>query len=223
MKNIPEAFTFIFKDPNWIAKIAIGAFFVFLSIFLIGIPVIYGYSITLLQRVQRGEQKPLPEWKDVGILFILGLKYLVILFIFYLPVTIISLPMIILMFILLTQGLAPLAFIEGSMIVMSLISIIVLYSLFISLLTPIIAVKFAERERIGDGLQISKILRSFKFIWQDVLIIVALCYACDILASLGLIVLIFGVFFTSFYVTLVRLHLYGQISRDIQELSVMPI
>ncbi len=223
MKNIPEAFTFIFKDPNWIAKVAIGAFFALLSIFLIGIPVIYGYSITLLQHVRRGEQNPLPEWKDVGVLFILGLKYLVTLFVFYLPVAIISLPVIILMFILLTQGLAPLAFIEGSIIFISLLSVIVLYSLFISLLTPIIAVQFAERERISDGLQIPKILRSFKLFWQDVLIVVALCFACDILASLGFIVFIFGVFFTSFYVTLVRFHLYGQISRDIQESSVMPI
>ena len=57
MNTISEAFTFPFKDPNWLTKFFIGAMFVVLSFFLIGIPVLYGYCIEIQQRVRRGEQQ----------------------------------------------------------------------------------------------------------------------------------------------------------------------
>ena len=217
MKNIGDSFSFIFKDTNWATKVLIGAIFSFLSIFLIGIPVVYGYGVTVLQRVRRGEQNPVPEWKDVGVLFIKGIKYLVTLLIYYLPIMILSLPIIILIVFGLINGVTLLELIEGSIIISIVFFFILLYTLFIVILTPLISILFAERESILDGLQLGKIFSSFKCYWQDVLILAALVIALDILASLGFIFFLIGIFFTSFYVTLVRFHLYGQIGRSIQE------
>ena len=53
MRDIGEAFSFPFRDPNWVSKFLIVAIFVALSILLIGIPVLYGYYLELVQRVRR--------------------------------------------------------------------------------------------------------------------------------------------------------------------------
>jgi len=217
MKNIGDSFSFVFKDPNWLSKLLIGAVFTFLSIFLIGIPVIYGYGISLIQRVRKGEQNPLPEWKDVGVLFILGLKYIVTLLIYYIPIVIFMLPIFILLIFSFVKSVTLMAFVQGSIIISISIFFIILYALFIMLITPLISVQFAERESISDGLQIGKVFDRFKYYWKDVLIIFVLCFMLELFASIGLIFFLIGIFFTSFYVTVVRFHLYGQIGHNIQE------
>jgi len=218
VKNISEAFTFIFKDPDWSIKILMGALFTFLSIFLIGIPVVYGYYIELIQRQKRGEKYPLPDWKDVGVKFILGLKYLVTLLIYYIPLMLILIPIFFMILLYLFQGMTFLEFADSSALIIIIFLAVLTYSLIIALMTPIISIQFAERESIGDGLRIGRVVNLFKQCWQDVIVVVALCFAIDLLAGIGIIFFIVGILFTSFYVSLVRFHLYGQIAISLQKI-----
>ena len=215
MKNIGEAFTFPFKDPDWVPKILLGAFFSLLSIILIGIPVIYGYYIELLQRVRNGEQNPLPEWKDVGIKFITGLKYLVTLLIYFLPMVILFVPVLFVIFISAWNGSPLQEAMSGAAMMVFLFLVAIPYSLFITLLTPIISIQFARNEWISDGLNIGGVFKYFKMFWQDTLIVVLISIGIESLASIGLIFFLVGIFVTSFYAAIVKFHLYGQISRSI--------
>ncbi|HMD14006.1 MAG TPA: DUF4013 domain-containing protein [Bacteroidota bacterium] len=215
MNNFGEAFTFPFKDPNWFFKFLIGAIFVVLSFFLIGIPVLYGYCIELQQRVRRGEQYPLPEWKDVGVKFILGFKYLITLLIYYIPVFLILIPIVILL-VVQTLNLPEIPKISRGMD-SEIIFIVFLigYSLLISLLSPIISVKFAEHEKIREGLDVGNIISLFGKHWQDTFIAILLGMGVGIFAVVGLLFFIVGIFFTTFYALVVRYHLFGQIGKNI--------
>jgi hypothetical protein len=212
MKDIGESFRFVFRDPNWFLKLFLGGVFSLLSIILIGIPVIYGYRIELLRRVRRREEYPLPEWKDVGIMFITGFKYIVTQIVYFLPLLIFFIPMIGIMIYLMAQGAAPDELIGATPVLTLFMLGVAVYSIFILLITPVIAIRYSKNERIADGLNIGIIVRLFKNSWQDIVIVVILGVALDILATVGIIAFIIGIFFTSFYAKLVQFHLYGQIA-----------
>ena len=61
-----RAFRFVFDDPAWIKKMLIGGVMAFLGIFIVGTLWVLGYWTRLIRRVAAGEERPLPEWEDLG-------------------------------------------------------------------------------------------------------------------------------------------------------------
>jgi hypothetical protein len=219
MLNFNEAFTFPFRDTQWIQKFLMGALFTLLSIFILPIPVLYGYLIELLQRVRDNDPVPLPEWKDPGIKFLVGLKYIVIFLIYYLPlilITILFFSVGLLLFLTGGEANTPL---ETMTLIALLISFVLPYSLVLYIATPLITIEFANTERIQDGLRLGRILRNFSIFWKDVLIVGIVAFALEIAAGIGFILFIVGILFTSFYVSLITFHLYGQICRNVKSLD----
>ena len=217
MKNIKESFTIPFKDPDWLSKFLIGGIFTLLSFLLIGIPVLFGYFIEYLQRVRRNEQRPLPEWNEAGVKFITGFKFLVTLFVYYIPLIIIAIPVFVIMIIASIQESTFAGFFGGATVFMVVLFVIIPYSLFITILTPIIAVRFAEREKIGDGLHVGNVLTLFIVHWQDAVIAALITIGVQALSAIGIIFFIAGILVTSFYASLIRFHLYGQIAFSIDQ------
>lgn len=68
-----RALTFFFQDPKWVSKILIGSIFSILSMFVIGGIFLAGYGVQVLRRSSEGAPYPLPEWDDLGGLFMEGL------------------------------------------------------------------------------------------------------------------------------------------------------
>jgi hypothetical protein len=219
MLNFNQAFTFPFRDTQWVQKFLMGALFTLLSIFILPIPVLYGYLIELLQRVKDNNPDPLPDWKDPGIKFLLGLKYIVVLFIYYIPLILIIFIFISVGALLLLAGGDTNAPLESFTLIALLISVVLPYSLLLYIATPLITIEFAKTERISDGLNIGRIIKNFSIHWKDVLIVVIVTFAIEIAASLGFILFIVGILFTSFYASLITFHLYGQISRNVKILE----
>ena len=219
MLNFNEAFTFPFRDTQWIQKFLMGALFTLLSIFILPIPVLYGYLIELLQRVRDNDPVPLPEWKDPGIKFLLGLKYIVIFLIYYLPLILITILFISFGLLLSLTGSEANTPLETMTLIALLISFVLPYSLLLYIATPLITIEFANRERIPDGLRLGRILRNFSIFWKDVLIVGIVAFALEIAAGIGFILFIVGILFTSFYVSLITFHLYGQICRNVKSLD----
>jgi Protein of unknown function (DUF4013) len=69
-----RALGFFFQDPNWVSKLLMGSLFTILSVFLVGGIFIAGYTVRLVRRAARGEPYPLPEWDDLGGMFMEGLS-----------------------------------------------------------------------------------------------------------------------------------------------------
>ncbi len=222
MKDIGEAFSFPFRDPDWLAKMVIGTIFAAFCVLLIGFPVVCGYYVELIQRMRRHEQYPLPEWKDVGVKFIVGFKYIVVLIIYYLPTAVILVPAFFLLVIAnLHIGGFP-GMVAGTGFAMIIILLVLPYSLFIAAMKPIIATRYSERESMGNALDVGEVLRLFRAHWRDACLAMLLAIGVQLLATVGIIFFLVGIFATSFYGYLVTSHLYGQIAQSIDDSRISP-
>jgi Protein of unknown function (DUF4013) len=89
MNNLGKAFSFPFKDPDWVMKFVLGALFMLLSIFVVGIFIVEGYLVQITQRVMRNEENPLPDWDDIGVKLVVGFKYFVVHLVYAIPIFIV--------------------------------------------------------------------------------------------------------------------------------------
>jgi len=209
MKDLGKAFSFFFKDPSWVLKTLIAAGFMLLSLVGLGIPVLAGYHVQITQRVMRREEHPLPPWTDVGVQFILGLKYCIVYLIYLLPVMLLFIPVVGLV---IASEVADDPGVLGTISMMYLLAVmffVVLYSLALSVAAPIILYRFAERERISDALDIAGVFRDFKWNWQNTLVVALLSVGVHSFAFIGIIVFLIGVFLTIFYAYGVSAYLAG--------------
>jgi Protein of unknown function (DUF4013) len=72
--DLGRGLRFVFDDPDWIKKVLIGGGMAMLGIVIVGVFWLMGYWVRLVQRVSRGEERPMPEWDDWGGLFSEGLR-----------------------------------------------------------------------------------------------------------------------------------------------------
>ena len=217
MNNLGKAFSYIFDDPAWVVKVVIAALFMLLSIVGVGVFILLGYLVELTQRVMRREQVPLPEWKDVGVKFVLGFKYFIVLFVYALPVLFLAIPLVVL------TALAAIS--QSSQAINAFLAVytfgfvllLIPYVLFYTLLTPIITYRFALRERIGDGLDIGGIFGDFRRNWQNTLVVALITVGLESFAGIGIFAFLIGVFFTLFYAYAVAGYMYGTLYLSAQE------
>lgn len=209
MRDLGKAFSFFFQDPSWIAKSAIAAGMMILSLFGIGIPVLAGYFIQLTQRVMRREEYPLPAWSDVGVQFVTGFKYCVVFLIYVLPVILLYIPFIALIVAGAVAGESDGLNLITTLYLFPFMAFVLVYSVALAAASPIIAYRFAERERISDALDIAVIYREFKENWQNALVVALLTIAVQSFAMIGIVFLLIGVFLTIFYAYAVSAYLAG--------------
>jgi hypothetical protein len=216
MKDLGKAFSFFFKDPSWGTKALIAAGFMILSIVGLGIPVLAGYYVQLTQRVMRREEQPLPPWTDVGVQFVVGIKYCVVYLIYLLPVVLLFIPVV---------GLAIASAVAddpgvlgavSTLYLLAVMCVVVPYSLALSVSAPIILYRFAEHERIGDALDVGSVFRDFKRNWQNTLIVALLTVGVHSFAFIGIFFFVIGVFFSLFYAYSVSAYLAGILSLERQ-------
>lgn len=209
MKDLGRAFSFFFNDPSWGTKTLIATGFMLLSLFGIGIPVLAGYCIQVTQRVMRREQYPLPPWSDVGVQFITGFKYCIVLFIYALPIILLYIPFLVLVLAAAVAGNSEVLDLATTLYFVPFMFIMLMYSLVLTAAMPIITYLFAERERISDALDIARIFREFTLNWQSALIVALLTVVIESCAFAGIFLFLIGVFFTTFYAYTVSAHLAG--------------
>jgi hypothetical protein len=209
MTDLGKAFSFPFREPDWGSKFVIGSLVMILCIFGIGIPVLVGYLIRVTQRVMRREENVLPEWSDLGVMFVSGFKFCIVYLIYALPLLALLLPLL---------GLAVVAGMSdgtdalGAMLLIYLFGMTLLmipYSLFLKAASPIIAFRFARRERMSDALDVRGLFRDFRMNWQNTVIVALIALGIESFAAVGLLLFMIGIFFTLFYTYLVSAYMHG--------------
>jgi hypothetical protein len=222
MPDIGAAFKFQFRDPNWVSKLLLGALFSLLGVFLIGAFLVMGYQVEVIQRVIRKEPNPLPEWDRLSEKLLRGVKLFVVSIAYFLPLFVIVFPIILFLVFGVASDSEAIAAFSGMGLAAAILFIVLPYSLFVAVLLPVIYLKFALRERIGDALNVASILRFFGQNWQNIILLALIMLGVNLLAALGVLFCIVGIFFTSFCAKLVSAHLTGQLylaSADAQTLS----
>ncbi len=187
MINFTKSFSFMFGDKNWPVKILLGAIFNLLSLVLVGIPFVLGYLLELAKNSSQGKEIPLPEWDRLGDKFTRGLVFLVIVIIY-------SIPGIILSFIpCIKNCLGP------------------LYFLALLFVLPYISVKYALTGSFEEVFRFNELFGFIKKNINDLLIVVLLTIALQIIASFGCLALGVGIFFSMFWANLAIYYLYGKV------------
>lgn len=216
--DIGSAFTYMFDDERWVAKIAIGGGLIFagilLSPILIGLALflpISGYMLEVLKNVRDGQTTLLPEWTDWGGLFRKGLMVFLIGLVYNLPAILFS---------CLSAGLnigmqeadPDLAATLG--IAAACLSCVqVILSLVANALLPAALIRYAEYDTFGSAFQFSEIWSFISSNIGDYIIVILLTWVAGFIAVLGVVLCIIGVLFTGFWSVLVSANLYGQLAR----------
>jgi len=86
------AFTYLpNSSKNWISKAAMGVVFALcIPILGLGSIALAGWGIAIARHVIHGDEDVLPEWSELGPIIIDGLKFAVLLFIWFLPLWILT-------------------------------------------------------------------------------------------------------------------------------------
>jgi len=225
--DIGKAITFIFEDPEWLKKVAIGTglmlvglIFSVLLIGLIPLIVVTGYTVLLVRNVMDGVEHPLPEWEDWGDLFVRGLKLFLILLIWAIP----------LIFISLGSSLPPALMgddpdLQGlaTAIAVCCGCLTVILSIAYALIEPVITFRFARTNEFASGFEFGKIFRLLGDNIINIIIAVIVSAVVGFILMIlggivGTILLVIGLIVTipaaGFLATLVEAHLFGQVGRE---------
>jgi hypothetical protein len=89
--NLGEAFTFLFRDPHWLRKCGLMVLFLLLGFLILPTLLMFGYFLTLSERVMRLEAQALPEWTDFGALLRKGWRVFLVRLVYYMPIWLIVL------------------------------------------------------------------------------------------------------------------------------------
>ncbi len=82
-----KAFSFVFEDEDWIKKIGVGAL---LSLTVIGLIPVLGWALEITKRVIKKDDEILPDWSDFGGYITRGFLVFVVVFVYTLPITVLS-------------------------------------------------------------------------------------------------------------------------------------
>jgi hypothetical protein len=196
------SFTYVFQDEEWVKKILIGAV-AFLIVFIGWIPLL-GWMVEIARRVIRQDPQPLPDWSNLGGLFTLGLKALVIAIVAGILPSVLAIPYAIL-------G----AVANNSDTIVMIYSIC--YSCFSLLYAIIIAVGLpasfgilAATDQLGDALNPSKILGLVRAAPAAYVMALLGGMIASLIGHLGTILCGIGVLATMAYAAAIMGHLYGQ-------------
>jgi len=202
--NISNAFSYLFKDEKWLEKVLLGGLFVFLCIFVVPIPLLAGYLVELMGNVARGERDPLPVWNKLAGKYKNGL-WLILINVAY------NLPPI---FLRILRSVS--SELGGGFLLLSfwLSLLIIIYHLVVLFVQPVATLHFAVNKRIEDAFDVKKILGFVRRNFVDLLVIFVMNIVLVLVAGSGLLIIIIGALFTSFYALAVRAYLYGSLYRE---------
>ncbi|HUI10485.1 MAG TPA: DUF4013 domain-containing protein [Bacteroidota bacterium] len=209
MRDIGKAFSLPFKDPSWVSKFLLAALFLLLCLVGLGIPIIVGYLIQVTQRVIRREERPLPEWSDIGVKFVLGFKYCVVYVIYLVPVVLLVIPVVALGVATSSTDAPELVGVLSIVYMFGFTLLVIPYSLLLAAIMPIVAYRFALTEKIADGVDVAAVFRDFRRNWQNTAVVALITIGIESLAFVGIAFFLVGIFFTVFYVYLVSAAMRG--------------
>lgn len=180
-----RSFTWMLSQDGWVGKVLVGGLLFFVPI--VGWILIAGYFLRTLRALAAGDEQ-LPAWDEWGDLFMKGLVVVAVGIIFGIPGAIlqrIGLPF-----------LSP------------------LWSLLVQFVLPVALLHYlTSEENFGVFFDYQWMIDFIKANLNNCILAFLLVIVAELLAMLGLILLVVGVFFTLFWAGLVSSHLYGQVYR----------
>jgi hypothetical protein len=200
---------FFFDDPNWVAKLLMGSLFYMLAVSLIGGFFLAGYMMELMRRSARGERYPLPEWENLGDMFVKGAAVMAVYLVLILPVMVLFIvPMVAMS--ALSEGEDPPAAL-GLAVVLLMIVLVVYYIAFLCYF-PAAMVRMAMERRFSAACEFSE---NFEFLKRNIIncILAIVCYMlASLISQFGMILCCVGIMPAVFWAVCVGAYSLGEVA-----------
>ena len=209
--NFGLAFSYVFKDPDWIKKIGFVALCQLIPI--LGQIVAMGFGIEIIRRLLNNDPRPLPDF-DFGLFLGKGFQAFLVSMVYSIPMAIITLPI---------QILPAFANSGQNAALYNTLSIAVscicgglgfIYGLLIAFLLPASLARLADTGSMGAALKLGEIFGIVRKAFVPYLIVVLGTLVAGLIAPLGVIACVIGVLVTSVYSQVVTAHLQAQAYRQ---------
>lgn len=204
--DLGKAFTFAFKDPRWLEKILIGGLFWIATFLLFGWFFILGYMARIVRSVVAGVDDRLPEWDDLGEMFVEGLKLFVVAFLWYLPIFLVMVPLMVWAIMFDEFGSPRLSEMFAGCMVLTIVPL----ALLITFMLPAALVRASVYRTVGAGLAVGPVFAFVRDNFVNFLLAFIVYVAASFIGQMGVMIFCVGVIFTSFWGLAVTAHAYGQ-------------
>jgi hypothetical protein len=216
------AFSYVFEDEDWVKKLAVASV---LCLTVIGIIPVLGWGLEVISRVIKDEPEPLPDWSEFGQYFVKGILIALVIFIYFLPITVLGSCNAGIGSLLGNTGddyAAPLFWILTS----CLSCLYFIYGLGVSLIIPAALGNYAASGEFGSVFKLGEIFRIVKNNLGNYGLVFLGMLLSYIIAPIGTIACVIGVAVTTAYAILFNSHLMGQaykVAAPGEALSTEPI
>lgn len=217
--DVGRSITYVFEDPNWLKKVAIGGLLLLIPIF--GWLVVGGYWLRIIRRSYEATDVPLPEWDDFGGDFILGLKGFLATLAWLLPLALVAVVALIIAVIVAGASDAVRTFFGVTAVGASCLGF--LYVLAYVFVLPLILGRVAVTGEVGPALDASAIIAEARALPVPLLISLVLELALRSVAGFGVVLCVIGVVFTTFLCYAMLAHIYGQVRRIADRGGATPV
>jgi hypothetical protein len=203
-----QAFTYVFKDPDWLKKVALTGLIGLIPI--VGLFYILGWALEMARRVINNEPEVLPEI-NFGAFMGKGFQAFIIALIYSIPAIIFSLP---------SQLVGPIAValqLDSNTlnIVITVVSVCcggltLIYNILLGFMLPAALGNFAAKGQLGAGLRFGEVFGLVKAAPVAYLLVLVGEIIVGIISPLGAIACIIGIIVTEAYGLAVMGHFIGQ-------------
>ena len=201
---------FFFQDPNWVQKLLIGSLFTILSMFLVGGIFIAGYAARLVRRAARGEPYPLPEWDDLGGMFVEGLSVMGAYLIHVLPAAAAVAIMIIPVIVLGERNGEPSPAALLVLVPLIILAFILLFALMFYFTAAF--TRLALEERFGAAFEVQHNLAFLKRNVGNLLLALLAFTASNFIAQFGILLFCVGILPATFWSQCVGAYALGEVA-----------
>lgn len=205
-----RALGFFFQDPNWVQKLLIGSLFTILSMFLIGGIFVAGYAVRLVRRTARGEPYPLPDWDDLGGMFVEGLSAMGAYLVHLVPAVVGAGAVLLPIVFLSARDSDPSPAVLFVLIPLVLLATIVLFA--VLLYFPAAFARLAVTERFGAAFEFEANWAFLKRNASNYLLAIAAFVVANFIAQFGFLLLCIGILPATFWSQCVGAYALGEVA-----------
>jgi hypothetical protein len=202
-----KSFTYIFEDEDWIVKILLAAVIAFIPI--VGPLAVAGWGVEIAKRAIHKDPEQLPGWGDFVNYLIKGLVLILIGFVYMLPVILVQACGSSASFLGAETGEDAIG-IFGNLVWACFSCLTFIYAILAGFLIAAAIGKYADTGEIGAAFRFGEVFATVRAAPVAYLMVLVGSFLAGLLALLGLIACIIGVFFTAAIANAIVAHLQGQ-------------